>query len=379
MRIRMKFADQIVGLFILLSIVGLSLVLILLGANQRWFTKNYHFYTLLQSASGISEGAEIKLRGFVVGKVESIEPDFKSGNVRMDFHIFDNYYEDIVLENSVIEVVTSPLGLGTDIVFHPGRAEPGAAPRLPIAEDELVFSSDSQDGKRIIQQGKVDYTGETDSILTLLAKAGPVIENVNRVLSLIIEGIEGEDIRDNRIGLILENASELEVTLTNILKGRDPGPIGDIIDNANITIGNVAEVMQTLNTEIKVIIRQIEGFTANLEQTDGLLTRLIDPHGTFETLLDDDNALYGQITTVVDDVHVILQEVNEIVMQLESYVDFVNTTKPQVTGLLEEGMQTLDSVQDVLEAVKNNPLLRGGVPEEKEQQSTFGGFRDENF
>ena len=367
MRIRMKFADQIVGLFILLSVVGLSIVLILLGGNQRWFAKNYHFYTILKSASGISEGAEIKLRGFVVGKVEKIKLDAGAGNVRMNFHIFDNYYEEIVVENSVIEVVRNPLGLGTEIVFHPGRAEPGV-PRLPVLEGELIYSRDSEDGKRLVQQGKVEYTGETDSILTLVAKAGPVIENLNNVLYLINEGIEGEDIRDNRIGLILENANDLEVTLNNILKGRDPGPVGDIIGN-----------MANISEEINVIIQHVKVFTANLEQTDGLLTRLIDPHGTFKTLLDDDNELYGQITTVVDDVHVILQEVNNIVMQLESYVDFINTTKPQVTGLLEEGMQTLDSVQDVLEAVKNNPLLRGGVPEEKEQQSTFGGFRDENF
>jgi len=378
MKIRMKFADQIVGLFILLSILGLALVLILLGANQRWFAKNFHFYTMLKSASGVSEGAEIKLRGFVVGKVDKIEPDFESGNVRMDFHIFDNYYEDIVLENSVIEVVTNLLGLGTDIVFHPGRVESGA-PRLPIQEGEMVYSGDSEDGKRLIQQGKVDYTGEMDSIQTLVAKAGPVMQNLNKVLYLISDGATSSDIRNNRFGGILENTKELEATLINILKGRDSGPVGDIIDNANITMENISEVTKTLNEEIKIILNQIEGFTANLEQTDGLLTRLIDPHGTFDTLLDDDNELYKQITTVVDDVHVILQEVNEIVMQLESYVDFINTTKPQVTGILEEGLQTLDSVQDVLEAVKNNPLLRGGVPEEKEQQSTFGGFRDEDF
>jgi hypothetical protein len=33
----------------------------------------------------------------------------------------------------------------------------------------------------------------------------------------------------------------------------------------------------------------------------------------------------------------------------------------------------------VLEAVKNNPLLRGGVPVQPAQQTTFQGYRDEDF
>jgi len=33
----------------------------------------------------------------------------------------------------------------------------------------------------------------------------------------------------------------------------------------------------------------------------------------------------------------------------------------------------------VLEAVKNNPLLRGGVPETKAQTSTLKSYRDEDF
>ena len=31
------------------------------------------------------------------------------------------------------------------------------------------------------------------------------------------------------------------------------------------------------------------------------------------------------------------------------------------------------------EALKNNPLLRGGVPEKEEQPTTFKGYRDEEF
>ena len=58
---------------------------------------------------------------------------------------------------------------------------------------------------------------------------------------------------------------------------------------------------------------------------------------------------------------------------------FVNSAQPQITGILEEGRQTLDQGKDVLQAVKNNPLLRGGVAPRKEQPTTFQGFRDMDF
>ena len=56
-----------------------------------------------------------------------------------------------------------------------------------------------------------------------------------------------------------------------------------------------------------------------------------------------------------------------------------NSAQPQIVGLLEQGRTTLDQGQDVLEALKNNPLLRGGVPDRREQQTTFQSYRDEEF
>ena len=47
---------------------------------------------------------------------------------------------------------------------------------------------------------------------------------------------------------------------------------------------------------------------------------------------------------------------------MKSFADFINGTRPQVTSILEKGSDTLYSAHDVLEAAKNNPLLKGGVP-----------------
>ena len=60
-------------------------------------------------------------------------------------------------------------------------------------------------------------------------------------------------------------------------------------------------------------------------------------------------------------------------------MEFINSSQPQIAALLEKGRTTLDQGKDVLEAAKNNPLLRGGVPERREQPTTFQSYRDEEF
>ena len=97
------------------------------------------------------------------------------------------------------------------------------------------------------------------------------------------------------------------------------------------------------------------------------------------TLLDDDNRLYDQITAIIADVEDSIASLRGSIAEVQEFTAYLNTTQPQISGLLEEGRQTLDTGQDVLEGLRNNPLLRGGIPEEQEQQTTFQGIRDEEF
>ena len=65
MKVRMRLANQIVGLFILLAIVGLVAALVLLGANQRWFAEKLVLKSRFKSGAVLDVGndaAPIRLR-----------------------------------------------------------------------------------------------------------------------------------------------------------------------------------------------------------------------------------------------------------------------------------------------------------------------------
>ncbi len=120
------------------------------------------------------------------------------------------------------------------------------------------------------------------------------------------------------------------------------------------------------------VVANVEELTGGMTDPTGLVKKLLDPKGTVATILDDDNQLYDEIVQSVEDL-------NRIIAELGEFAAFMNTTQPQISGVLEKGRDTLDQGKDVLEAVKNNPLLRGGIPERLEQPTTFQGFRDEDF
>ena len=80
--------------------------------------------------------------------------------------------------------------------------------------------------------------------------------------------------------------------------------------------------------------------------------------GTFDKL-------YAAIDTTI-------QDLNGISGSLDSEM-------PQVSILLAQVQTLLKQVQDVMTGLKNNPLLKNGVPERSEQQTATPKLREEAF
>ena len=110
MKFRIRFVDQVVGIFVLIALAALVVILVLMGMNQRWFAKNYYYSSRFESASGLSIGMPITLKGFEIGKIDEITLN-EENNVDVVFYIYDTFYEK-VKPNSVLELATNPLGLG---------------------------------------------------------------------------------------------------------------------------------------------------------------------------------------------------------------------------------------------------------------------------
>ena len=57
----------------------------------------------------------------------------------------------------------------------------------------------------------------------------------------------------------------------------------------------------------------------------------------------------------------------------------LDSEMPQVSILLAQVQTLLKQVQDVMVGLKNNPILKKGVPERSEQQAATPKLREESF
>lgn len=358
MKFRIRFVDQIVGIFVLIALAALVLILILMGMNQRWFAKNYYFNSRFESADGLSIGMAITLKGFEIGRVDSISLN-EDNKVDVVFYIYDTYYEK-VKPNSVLGLASNPLGLGGGLRFHPGRNQ-----MEPLAERSFVPSLDLAEGKDLVARNLVAMPEKGDAINSILSKVDPILDNVDETLVTV---------------------QDLLVSVNAAISGEGEGPINDIFTDVNRLTRQITQLIWEVNSRITTVLDNVDNITVNVDDITGnlvktteafrdptgIVTKVLDPKGSIATILDDDNVLFEQIQSILDNI-------NATIEQLQDFTGYINDTTPQISGLLEKSREALDEGKDVLEGLKNNPLLRGGITQQKEQASTFQSYRDEDF
>ncbi|MFQ3620790.1 MAG: MlaD family protein [Spirochaetales bacterium] len=351
MKFKIRYANQIVGVFVILAILFLTLVLILMGINQRWFAKNYYFKSQFLSASGLSVGMPITFRGFTIGKITKISlTDLNL--VEIEFYIQDTFYPK-VYANSVLQLQTNPLGLGGGLVFHQGKR-----PTDPLPEYSFIPSLDSLDGRSLVQAGLVDIPRTEDAITRLIGEIDPILANLNNVLVSV---------------------NTLLLTVNTSLEGKGSGALAGtvrqsekITQNLASTTKSISQSIEHLLEEASLIATHLRMGTTVLQDPRGIVQTLLDPKGSLATFFDDNNRLFQQIEEI-------LQGINANLAELQQFATFLNSTQPRLLGALEEGRYALRKGQDVLEGLRNNPFLRGGIPPRQPVPTTQQGYRLEDY
>ncbi len=317
MKFKIRYADQIVGLFTIGAAVAVVAAVFLIGSNQRWFAKDYHFSTMFDSASGVKAGMEIQYKGFTVGKVESVSLNkvMQKDTVEVHFYIYDTYYS-WVHEGSVVELNVSPIGLGNQFLFYPGNGE------ALIPDNSFIPRIDSPEGKANIEKNLVVVPKKDDTISNLISQANNLLITINSVL-------------DN---------------VDNAFAGRGDAPLANTLRSVEQATANVSGITQTLNSDLAEITGNIQEITAALSKAAN------SPSGAVPALIDPNGTIFAGINETI-------AHTSGTIANLEKATATLPSQFPQLAGTVSELQTTLQSAQDVLEALKNNPLLKKGVPE----------------
>jgi len=329
MKFTIRFADKVVGTLVILALAMLIVVIFMLGKSQRWFAKDYQYKSYFNSARGLSVNMAVQYKGFTIGHVKKIilaDDDM----VEVRFTIFEEHNHR-VREGSLVELQSSPIGLGNSFMFYPGKGS-----KL-LAEGSIIPEIGSLQAARLIYSGLADAPVSEDSIGNIINQITITLETINKSL-------------------------------------------GKILGEAESTIGGISDIFQNLSKQLNPILNNVETLTGDLSnQISPILTnvetltdQLAAPSGTVMTILDNN----GPVLTNVTD---ILNSITAIMGNLEKVIDFVPAQLPQLAILLSDLHTALAEAQKMIIAINNNPLIRGGIPEEKETGPGAAAPRDLDF
>ena len=341
MKFRIKYADQIVGTLSLLAIASLIFILFLIGSKQKWFVPKHPYYTIVNSASNVSEGMAIQYKGFGIGKVTTIELDEKD-QVVVNFYISDEYI-DRITEGSILELVVNPIGLGSSLIFHQGVSS------SIIEDDSLIPEKASDEGKNNIASRKVILTEQADTMTVIFNSVAELINNVNSLVTDLNDILDGTKTESP----LSETIAEINTILNQVslfLAGDDSVPLSKIVDSLNVPINKLNNILSDVN-----------GVVNQFQDTQGLIPKLLESEES-----------QGAIDNLFTSLNQTINDINTISSSL-------GNNMPQITVILTQVQTLIKQVQDVVVALKNNPLIKGNATERAEQTSATPKLREESF
>ena len=303
MKFSIRFADKIVGTLVVLGLALLVSVIFMLGKNQRWFIRDYQYFTYFNSASGLSVNMAVQYKGFTIGYVKKIDlkksETADNDSVEVIFTIFEEH-NNRVTEGSLVQLMTNPIGLGNQFLFFPGKGS------SQLAEGSIIPEINSLQATRLIAMGLAERPDSNDSINNLLDNFNAILETVNVSLA----GAQGAD----------------ELALGQI-------------------VSNLKEATDGISASLVPVLENIETITAQLSS----------PSSAVMSALDADGVVFNSFTQT-------LESIAGIMVTLEKTVEFVPTQLPQIAIVISDLQSALREAEKLMIALNNNPLLRGGVP-----------------
>jgi phospholipid/cholesterol/gamma-HCH transport system substrate-binding protein len=310
----------------------------MLGSKHRWFAMDGIYRTYFDSASGLSTNMPVQYKGFTIGNVKTFDLNAED-LVEVRFTIYDTYL-DRVREGSLVELRSSPIGLGgSQLIFYPGLGE-------VQTEGDIIYNVNSDEGKLLLERGLAFVPNQDDSITIIINRVNTLLGNTNGMVTQLRNAFRGADTSgrpdDTALGRTVAGAEGAVKDASSLLRNVDGAlePIMGDVDELIVEINGILLQAQSLLGDLKVVT-----------------TELANPDSLVLTALNTDGVIYTNIEKSLSALAGTLGSIEATAAYLPAQV------MPQVTGLITQVRETLVSVDDVLTGLRNNPLLKNGIPE----------------
>jgi phospholipid/cholesterol/gamma-HCH transport system substrate-binding protein len=332
MKFKFRHTDKIVGLFLLVAIIVLIVSFIIIALSQKIFVKKYEFHTRFKNAVGLSPTTVLKFKGFEIGKLK--EFSLNTDNLIDARIVIYEEFRNKIVANSVISKSSNPLTGRSSLEFLQGPDWDDL-----LTEGEYIPSLSMPKGQKLLEEN-------------IIQKEGDVISSVLTNIDNILYNLNQDDNADKgaifRLLYNLANSSEM--------LNKDLNRLYDVMGTVNSELQQTTGLLQETLVSTKVLLE-------NYQDPENLLVKMIDPEKK------------DLITPLSES----LIQLNENLSQLDELLKFMNSQTPELSTVIFEGRNSLQTVQKTLEGINNNPLIRKGIPDETKAGDSNSKLRPKDF
>lgn len=329
MSFKFRHAEKITGVFIFLAVVILIGGAIVISVSKKAFVKTHRFKTLLSDAVGLSTSTPLSFKGYEIGRVKRFLLD-KNNNIDVELGVYKEYREKIV-RGSAIYRLNNPITGETSLVLlqprgpYPASVFGGIGSVLP--EGEYIPSLDMDDGQKLLEENVIEKSGETVSLM--FDEARGFVTNLRNEFKL----------KKDTFRVFFENLHGVSESLARNKELFDHLQL--LLDPVNGPVFQTLDQFSEISKKLDKTVSQLNEIMENYKDPEGLMTKLFQVN-------------QQQLNQT-------LENLNKNLVALHQALISLKESSPLIADLL-------DKSRKALQAINNNPLLRGGI--EKENKNT---------
>ena len=316
MSIAFSKVERAVGVFILVAFLCFLGTLIMVGRGQHWFRDFNTYYAVYKEGYNLQPGVKVQFLRTDIGQVTAVELT-KTNTVRITMKILADYASRIKEDSRA--AVESPTFIGSEFI--------NIIPGTPEAE--------------VIKPGGQIPSQEAKKISDYLAEYG-----FDRKMKLLDD--------------ILASLSDI----LNQLKQPDEGLFATL-DNAKKISGNIDKATKDITDgrgSVGRLLTQEEMYDSLMKRLEEVQVILKDFQKTSGNVKDTTNVLNDEFPQLLKKVDSILTRLDDVSVLLKSAME----NAPEIT---EQARKDLRDVDEILESVKRNFLIRGNLPRQPDAET----------
>lgn len=334
MKLRYKYPERTVGIFVLIAFLIFSFALITVLIDKRIFEAKVYYTAKFADANGLSANSPVYFKGFQIGRITEFNLD-NDNNIRAVFEVFEDY-KNLIVENSALYKAVNPVTSASSIEFLQGLGTKRVLPEMSVIPSIAII-----EGKRLLESNKVRKSG--DLLSSLIYNLERLSENINKDKNYeegaLVRAIVNMADAAEKMNLLLDDAKYLT---ENFRKDHNPqaGTIFRLMNN----LAELSDRAMVAEKNLNLILKRADTLLAVYSKPDSLAIRMLDPTGEM----------------VIKPLRTLLSGTQDLLPELQSLTKFVSDQKGEILYLMKELRITLEEMKYTFETINNSSLMGGG-------------------